>query len=115
MNKTTLRLLMGELVPIENILSPEGRLTYCTEYTKLADKRRAVNAYELAGNIKLHKDKLGKQSSTFTSVFRIYTWARNNWIVTVSKKGIEFNVPVSTSEEEAFALWNEYIDMIGVG
>lgn len=98
----------GLWTPIENVVGQTN-----------GGMRRWVDSYrqfaKLGGqSLQLHKDKLGTQDCTFTSEFRNWVWARDKWVVLVSKRGVEFNVHPDTSIKEAWELWRTYLRTIGL-
>lgn len=109
MHPSIVRLQTGQRTPIENIVCQTS-----------AGSKRWVEAYRKfarAGgqSVQLHKDKLGRQTSTFnSSEFRNWVWEQPQWTVCVSRRGVEFDVPYTMKPREAWQLWRSYLRMLGL-
>lgn len=98
----------GLWTPIENVVGQtnEGMRRWADSYRWFA---------RLGGqSVQLHKDKLGRQDLTVSFEFRNWVWARDGWVVMVSKRGVEFDVHPDTSPKEAWELWRTYLRAIGL-
>ena len=97
---------LPDTVPVENLLPLDE---YSKEYS--AFFRSFGYPRDL---VKIHQEKLGKQTKTFRGEYRMWVWSRPSWTVFVSNiKGICFEVPVDTSLESAWAAWREYKKAMG--
>jgi hypothetical protein len=66
-------------------------------------------------SLELHKQRLGRQTCVWTgSEYRNWVWERPRWTVMVSKRGVEFNVPPDSLVSAAWALWREYLKVMGL-
>ena len=108
MNPAIARLQSGSRIPIENIV--------CQSATGITRWRNAYMRFASKGgqSKQLHFDKLGKQTCIFKGEYRNWVWERPRWTVSVSKRGVEFNVPPDCLVRDAWALWQEYLGMLGL-
>jgi hypothetical protein len=102
--------LMGERVTIEEIVcrSSAGMKRWVKSYREFA---------RLGGQSKkLHLEKLGRQTCTFTgSEYRNWVWEFPSFTVLVSKRGVEFDVPRRTKVKAAWDFWRQYQKLLGLG
>ena len=109
MHPAVARLQSGSRIPIENIVcqTHAGVHRWAKSYMKFA---------QLGGqSLELHKQRLGRQDCTWTgSEYRHWVWEAPRWTVTVSKRGVEFNVPPDVSIRTAWELWREYLKKVGL-
>ena len=109
MHPAHVQLLNGERVPIENIVcqTPGGRKRWVESYMRFARSG--------GQSLDLHKEKLGKQAFTFRgSEYRNWVWEGKDWVVCVSKRGVELNVCPKMSMQNAWKTWREYLQTLGL-
>lgn len=97
----------------------ESKIPDTTPIENIVDFREFAKAYLATVSqfrrplVALHKRKLGRQTTVFTSEYRHWVWVRPTWTVFVSdKKGVGFEVPVKMSREKAWAAWREYLRLM---
>lgn len=102
--------------PIENVLSPDFLPQRGRAFFEMWKAR--VHLEREGGNFQLvpyHESKLGKWHYTFTGDSRMYVWEFPTWRVFVSnKKGVCLEVLLGMHPDDAWSVWREYLDKMGV-
>lgn len=91
--------------PIENCLPAGSRARWVDEHLKLGDSFGRPRDL-----VRIHTERLGRQSTTVVTDQRLWVWQRDLWTVFVgNRKGVCFEVPLDTTESDAWAAWRDYV------
>jgi hypothetical protein len=102
--------LLGYTTPLENILPPHLESIRLEQYLRLCKLNRPP--------VKFHKENLGKQKCCWQGIgseFRYWVWEGDLWLCFVSnKQGICFEVKSDVTIEQAWSVWLDYLELMGV-
>jgi hypothetical protein len=101
------------MTPIINVIqsSHQALDRYYSDLT--TDIKAKIENPPTLKTVELHKQKLGKQTTTWVGFGRFYVWIYPNWRIFVKNgHGVSFEVKDDLTPEEAMVAWNEYRAMM---
>jgi hypothetical protein len=91
--------------PIENVVNPQRFGPAYTRFCQSFGYPRDL--------VKIHKERLGRQTTTFQGERKMWVWVRATWTVFVNnEKGICFEVPQGSSSVQAWTAWRQYLRLM---